>query len=187
MCSSDLDEIFRRAFATKHSVSVSGKGSALGYYVGLDFLYREGVLINSDFERYGLRMNLNGAKGKFKYGANLSPSYSRSKYVDSDSQYNSDGVIASALMAPPIFPVYNNDGSYNYDMNGFLRTNMWDTQTNEVLNPVALAYEVDDVREKLNLLGNVYASYEFIKGLEYKLLIGGDFYSFDRNYYRLSS
>ena len=33
-------------------------------------------------------------------------------------------------MAPPVFPVYNTDGSYNWDMNGFLRVNSWDTQTN---------------------------------------------------------
>ncbi len=43
-------------------------------------------------------------------------------------------------------------------MNGFLRTNSWDTQTNEVLNPVALALEIDDVREKINILGNAYVS-----------------------------
>ena len=90
-------------------------------------------------------------------------------------------------MAPPVFPVYNSDGSYNWDMNGFLRINTWDTQTNEVLNPVALALEIDDIREKLNILGNVFASYEFIKGLEYKITAGGDYYSYIRNYYRPSS
>ena len=71
-------------------------------------------------------------------------------------------------------------------MNGFLRVNSWDTQTNEVLNPVALALEIDDVREKINILGNAYVSYEFIKGLEYKFTAGGDYYSYIRNYYRPS-
>ena len=71
-------------------------------------------------------------------------------------------------------------------MNGYMRFNTWDTQTNEVLNPVALALEIDDVREKLNLVGNVHASYEFIKGLEYKVTVGGDYYSYIRNYYRPS-
>ena len=62
-------------------------------------------------------------------------------------------------MAPPVFPVYNTDGSYNWDMNGFLRVNSWDTQTNEVLNPVALALEIDYVRDKINILCNAYFSY----------------------------
>ena len=180
------DAIFRTAWSTKHALSVSGKSKTLGYYVGLDYLYREGTIIGSDFNRYGLRMNLDGNRGKLKYGVSLSPTYSKTNYVASDAQYGSDGVIASALMAPPIFPVRNSDGSYNWDMNGFLRINSWDTQTNEVLNPVALATEIDDVREKMNVIGNVYASYEFIKGLEYKITMGGDYYSYVRNYYRPS-
>ena len=177
------DEIFRTALSHKHSLSVSARTKNYNYYIGANYLYREGTVIGSDFERYGIRANLDGKKGNLKYGVSFSPSYSKTNYVDTDSQYGGDGIIASALMAPPIFPAYNSDGSYNWDMNGFLKKNSWNTQTNEVLNPVALALEVDDVREKLNMVGNVYASYEFIKGLEYKLTMGGDYYSYIRNYY----
>ena len=180
------DEIFRTALSHKHALSVSARTKSYNYYIGVNYLNREGTIIGSDFERYGLRANLDGKKGKLKYGVSLSPSYSKTNYVNSDGQYGSDGVIASALMAPPVFPVYNSDGSYNWDMNGYLRFNYKDTQTNEVLNPVALALEIDDVREKLNLVGNVHASYEFIKGLEYKVTVGGDYYSYIRNYYRPS-
>ena len=180
------DEIFRTALSHKHSLSVSARTKSFNYYIGANYLYREGTVIGSDFERYGIRANLDGKKGNLKYGVSFSPSYSKTNYVDTDSQYGGDGIIASALMAPPIFPAYNSDGSYNWDMNGFLKKNSWNTQTNEVLNPVALALEVDDVREKLNMVGNVYASYEFIKGLEYKLTMGGDYYSYIRNYYRPS-
>lgn len=180
------DAIFRTAVSTKHAVSVSGRTKTLGYYIGANYLYREGTIIGSDFERYSLRANLDGERNRLKYGVSFSPSYSKTNYIASDTQYGSDGVIASALMAPPLFPVYNDDGSYNWDTNGFLRTNSWDTQVNEVLNPVALALEVDDVREKINILGNAYVSYEFVKGLTYKFTAGGDYYSYIRNYYRPS-
>ena len=180
------DAIFRTAYSTKHSVSVSGRTKTLGYYIGANYLYREGTIIGSDFERYSLRANIDGKRNRLKYGVSFSPSYSKTNYISSDTQYGDDGVIASALMAPPVFPVYNTDGSYNWDMNGFLRVNSWDTQTNEVLNPVALALEIDDVRERLNMQGSVYASYEFIDGLEYKITAGGDYYNYSRNYYRPS-
>ena len=179
------DAIFRNALSHKHSLSVTAKKKDFNYYIGANYLYREGTVIGSDFRRYGLRANFDGRKGRVKYGVSFSPSYSKTNYVDTDSQYGSDGVIASALMAPPIFPVYNSDGSYNWDMNGKLKQT-WNTQTNEVLNPVALALEVDDVRQKLNLTGNAYASIEFIKGLEYKFTAGGDYYSYIRDYYRPS-
>lgn len=181
------DEIFRVALSHKHSLSVSGKSKGINYYVGANYLYRQGTIINSDFRRYGMRVNVDGKRGNLRFGASLSPSYSFSNYVASDSQYGSDGVIASALMAPPIFPVYNADNSYNWDMNGYLRVKNWDTQANEVLNPVALAKEITDQREKINLMGNIFASYEFIKGLSYKLTLGGDYYSYKRNYYRPST
>ncbi len=180
------DEIFRNALSHKHSLSVTAKKKDFNYYIGANYLYREGTIIGSDFRRYGLRANFDGRKGRVKYGVSFSPSYSKTNEVNTDSQYGGDGVIASALMAPPIFPAYNADGSYNWDMNGKLRTNTWDTQVNEVLNPVALALEIDDVRQKLNLTGNAYVGIEFIEGLEYKFTAGGDYYSYIRDYYRPS-
>ena len=180
------DAIFRSAYSTKHSVSVSGRTNTLGYYIGGNYLYREGTIIGSDFERYSLRANIDGKRNRLKYGVSFSPSYSKTNYIASDTQYNNDGVIASALVTPPVFPVYNDDGSYNWDMNGFLINNTWNTQVNATLNPVALALEIDDVREKINVLGNAYVAYEFVKGLEYKFTAGGDYYSYIRNYYRPS-
>ncbi|WP_279005199.1 SusC/RagA family TonB-linked outer membrane protein [Alistipes finegoldii] len=183
------DAIFRTALAHKHSLSVSGRTKTLSYYVGANYLYREGTIIGSDFERYGMRANIDGKRKRLKYGASFSPSYSKYNFVDADAQYGNDGVIASALMAAPIFPVYNADGSYNWDNNGYLRleeNGVGDTQFNETLNPVALALEIDDVRERLNMQGSVYASYEFIDGLEYKITAGGDYYNYSRNYYRPS-
>ena len=178
------DAIFRPAHTTRHAVSVSGKTPTISYYVGANYLYRQGTIINSDYTRYSARANVDGHKGHFKFGMSINPSYSAEHYVEAENQYGSNGVIASALMAPPIFPVYNSDGSYNWDMNGFLRKHQWDTQANEVLNPVAIANEIKDYREKLSLTGNAYAAYEFIKGLEYKITLGGDYYGFARDYYR---
>ena len=183
------DAIFRNALSHQHNLSVSGKSGDTRYFLGANYLSREGTIIGSDYNRFGFRLNLDGKKGIFRYGASLAPSYSRTHYVASDSQYGSNGIIASALMAPPIFPVYNGDGTYNWDMNGMLRADpkgYGDTQTNEVLNPVALALETKDIREKTQLIGNVYAALQLVKGLEYKITLGGDFYQYGREYYRPS-
>ena len=110
------DAIFRTAYSTKHSVSVSGRTKTLGYYVGANYLYREGTIIGSDFERYSLRADIDGKRNRLKYGVSFSPSYSKTNYISSDTQYGGDGVIASALMAPPVFPAYDADGSYNWDV-----------------------------------------------------------------------
>lgn len=180
------DAIFRTAYTTKHALSVSGRGKAMNYYVGANYLFREGTIIGSDFERYGIRVNLDGQRNRLKYGVNFSPTYSVANFINADVQYTGDGVIASALMANPMFPVYNDDGSYNWDLNGYMRTNTWPTAVTDVLNPVALATEIDDIRERVTILGSAYVSYEFIKGLELKVTAGADSYYYVRNYYRPS-
>lgn len=180
------DAIFRSALSTSHSLSVSGKGKTMNYYASLNYLWREGTIIGSDFTRYSARVNMDGKAGRLKWGINIAPSFSEQNYVDADSQYTGDGVIAAALMTAPVFPVYNADGSYNWDMNGKFNLEETNTQYNNTLNPVALALEIDDLRKRMSLMGNVFASYEFIKGLTYKISIGGDFLSYTRAYYRPS-
>ena len=180
------DAIFRTAISHKHSLSVSAKTKRLSYYVGANYLYREGTIIGSDFSRMGLRINLEGKRRKLSWGVRFSPTYSKTNHVSADTQYGSDGVVASALMCVPLFPVYNADGSYNWDMNGYLNLKPWSTQVTDVLNPVALATEIDDVRNKVNLTGSAWLKINFFKGFDYKLTIGGDFYSYTRNYYRPS-
>lgn len=98
------DAIFRTAYSTKHSVSVSGRTKTLGYYVGANYLYREGTIIGSDFERYSLRANIDGKRNRLKYGVSFSPSYSKTNYISSDTQYNGDGVIASGADGAPGLP-----------------------------------------------------------------------------------
>lgn len=180
------DAIFQTAISHKHSLSVSAKTKNFNYYIGANYLSREGVIIGSDFERMGLRINLEGKRRKLSYGVRFTPTYSETNHVSADTQYGSDGVVASALMCVPLFPVYNPDGNYNWDMNGYLNLNPWNTQVTAVLNPVALATEIDDVRKKVNLGGNAWIKIGIIKGLDYKLVIGGDYYSYVRNYYRPS-
>lgn len=180
------DAIFRTAISHKHSVSVSAKTKNLSYYVGANYLYREGTIIGSDFSRFGFRFNLEGKRRKLTYGIRFAPSHSKTNHVSADTQYGSDGVVASALMTIPIFPVYDVDGDYNWDMNGYLNKKPWNTSVTAVLNPVALATEIDDVRTKFNVTGSAWVGYKITKGLDYKLTVGGDFYSYVRNYYRPS-
>ena len=181
------DAIFRQAFYQNHSLAVSGSTSNIRYYIGTSYLQRQGTIICSDFSRLGARINLDGRSRRWSWGVGLAPAFSRTDHVDAEAQYNADGVVSSALMAPPVFPVYNGDGSYNWDMNGYLRYHLWDTQVNAVLNPVALAREIQDRRERMTLYGNAYIGREFLPGLEFRMTLGADICGYDRSYYRPST
>lgn len=180
------DAIFRNAHTTSHNISLSGRNKSTSYFISMGYLYREGVVIESDFQKYNLRLNLDGKSGKFKYGVSFAPSYSKSNRVDASGPYNSGGIVSSALTMPPVWPVYNPDGSFNYQGNGFWRIGV-DYQHNAVLNPVAMAKLQNDVVDRMSITGRIYGEYEFFEGFSYNLSLGGDFYGAHNDKYRMSS
>lgn len=124
------DAIFRTAMTMGHNISLSGRSNSINYFVSGNYMKKDGIIIGSDFEKYSGRLNLSGQHKRLKFGINFAPSYSVSNSVDASG---ANGIVQSALMMPPIFPIYNDDGSYNYQGNGYLRIGT-DYQINEVLN-----------------------------------------------------
>ena len=126
---------------------------------------------------------LSGQHKRLKFGVNFAPSYSVSNSVNASG---ANGIVQSALMMPPIFPVYNPDGSYNYQGNGYLRIGT-DYQINEVLNPVAMARLQSNVTDRMSITGKAFAELELMKGLSYKFSMGGDYYGAHNDQYRQSA
>lgn len=191
------DEIYRTAIMTNHTVSVSGGTPNVRYYTSMDYLKQEGVVIGTDFERIGLRLNLDGKAGIFKFGASLNPSFRKENAVNTDGAYNASGggVISSALHSAPIFPVYNADGSFSFAQNDWSASTVTmvgstarrgNSQT-QVWNPVALALLTSDETKGNRLLGKAYVEAEFLKDLSYKIDFGFDLSSDARSTFRPST
>lgn len=180
------NEIFRMAPITKHSLAVSGGSEKSKYYISGNYLSQKGIIINSDYERYGARLNYTFNAGKTKFEVNFTPSYSIENRVNSDGAYGDEGIIQSALAMCPIWPVYNDDGTYNYQGNGYWRIGT-DYQHNEVINPVAEAKLIKNVIYHGNLNGNIIFDWEVIKDLHYKINAGVIYNNYDNDYYRPST
>lgn len=177
------DEIFRTGLTTSHNISLSGGSKNIDFFVSGNYYLKKGIIINSDYKKYSTRLNLNGKFGKFKFNVNLAPSYSNSQKVNASGSYGEGGVVQSALTYAPIWPVYNTDGSYNFQGNGYWRIGT-DYQHNEILNPVALAYLQSNQIDRTSLVGKLSASYEIIKGLTFMTSIGGNYYGAQSAQYR---
>ncbi|MGN1219444.1 MAG: SusC/RagA family TonB-linked outer membrane protein, partial [Candidatus Cryptobacteroides sp.] len=176
------DQIFRKAHTHSHNLSFSGKTDAINYFISGNVLSKQGVIINSDYTKYALRFNLDGKRGNFKYGVNFAPSYSKSNRVNASGAYGSGGVVQSALAYNPMWPVYNEDGSFNFLGNGYWRIGN-DYQHNEILNPVALATLKKDIVERVAMTGRVFASYEFFDGFSFQTSLGGSYYGASNDQY----
>jgi len=174
------DEIFRQAPIQNHTLSISGGNANVRYYVSGNYLDQQGIVINSGYKRYSSRANLDIKSGRLSVGFNFNPSYSYHDLIKAEGPFLADGIIGLAVQLAPIFPVYNANGTYNFDGNG------WGFGATSILNPVAVANEVKDKLSQLRLLGNAYAQYDIAKGFSYRLNVGTDINNFQRDYYRPS-
>jgi len=193
------DKIFRTAMIQNHTLSAAGGNENLRYYSSLEYLNQDGIVINSNFKRFGGRLNLEANKGVFRFGVNFNPSVTTEKRVNTDGTYNSaagGGVIASAMHYSPIWPVYNADGSYSF------AENSWSGNTNTTLangsvvsgnaqtqawNPVALAMLQKDNVFSSRMIGNFFAEAALLKDLKYKISFGYDLYNSREDKFRPST
>ncbi len=179
------DEIYRRAEIKRYNISVSGATEKLNYFISANHSSQEGIILNSDYEKTGLRANLNINSGKFKIGLNLSPSYTKENRVSANQPWWDNGIVQAALAYSPTWSVYNEDGSFNYQGNGFWRIGT-DYQHNEIVNPVALALLPKDEIEHYNLLSNLFVEYELLEGLKLKSSFAVNYNKYQNEFYRPS-
>lgn len=171
------DEIFRNAPMTSHTLGFSGGNEHLNYYSSTTFLDQRGVVIGSGYKQYSGRFNLEADYGKVKMGFNMTATHSVHDRVKAEGPYWADGVIGTTLVYAPIFPAYNEDGSYNFDQHN------WEF-SDSYINPVALAeLSKNDIHHN-RLLGNVFAEYTPLENLVFRSSLGVDINDFSRETYR---
>ncbi|RHJ51632.1 TonB-dependent receptor [Bacteroides sp. AM10-21B] len=175
------DEVMRTALTHSHNLSLSGGNSSTRYFISGNYMKEEGIVIGSEFEQMGARGKVDTSYKRFAFGANLSFNYSVYDIVPTEDRYKNETIVASALAMAPIMPVYNPDGSYNFDQWN------WQYKHPQIVNPVALANEKEDQMKRYRFLGNVYGEYELYKDLKFKTSFGVDFNSYSRSYYRPST
>ena len=176
-------EIFRQAPMQNHTVTVSGGNENLTFLFSGNYFNQDGIVINNNLKRYTTRFRVDAKYDKFRFGANMNPSYSDNLVANAEGPWfaPNSGLIAIALGNAPIFPVYNPDGTYADSLNtwGYGQTNQ--------LNPVAVANLTKDRIKNTRLLANTYAEYELFDGLSYRLSLATDINNYRRDYYRPSN
>ena len=159
-------EIFRPALSSNHQLSFSGDNNGTRYYTSLGYLNQEGALINSDFNRLSLRLNLESkVKDWLKIGNNLSVARTFQNNVRNDQR---GGAIYNALRQSPEIPVRNADGSFAGP------TSNLGTTFNEASNPVALSELIRSQNLRYKINGNLFTETKLLKDLTYRTELGYD-------------
>lgn len=160
------DELFRTATIYNHQLSFSGEKEGTRYYTSLNYFDQEGVVLNSDFNRLSLRINVDSTvKSWLKIGNNVSVSHSSQQVVRNDDR---GGLVMNTLRQSPELPVRAADGSYAGPTTGL------GSSANEATNPIALSEYNNATTERFKINGNLFADFTLLKGLVFRSELGYD-------------
>lgn len=167
-----MDAIQRTGRIWNNQLSISGGNQSSRYAVIGNYLENEGVIINTNFKRYGLRLNLDNdlLKGK----ATLSNSWSFARTISNNvptDRGGPGGIIITALGLDPTVPVYDANGNYNYPLYDGRFT----------INPVAEAMEGVDRDATNRFFGTSALTIPLTKELRFRTSLGLDILNATRN------
>ncbi|WP_366182880.1 TonB-dependent receptor [Flavobacterium ovatum] len=158
-------EIFRTAQMQNHQITISGGKDNTRYYTSMNYFEQDGIVINSGFKRYSMRLNIDTKVNDwFKIGNNLTLSNTKQKIAFNDTE---DGVISTAVSQAPNIPVRYSDGTFGGPLEGFGNT--------AASNPVATALNKGNNLDKYKIVGSLFGEISFTKDLSFKSVLGYDF------------
>lgn len=160
------DEYFRTGLTNNLQVSASGKEGRVNYYLSANAVDQEGIILNTNYQRYSLRSNLNiDVSDKFSIGLNIFGSKEDSHNLIAGGARGAQDVrggVQAILGWNPAVNYINPDGTYNLESNfGSI-----------MMNPIAVQRERDgnDITNSLNT--NLNLSYDFSDNFNYTILAG---------------
>lgn len=163
-----LDQIFRVAPMSSHELSASGGDNKTKFFISGNYYNQEGTILGTDFQRLNGRINLDHQLNDYiTIGGSMGTSYSLNNRVEGDRSLH--GVLPNAVSMAPIYPILNDDGSYNQD--GFFA------------NPIAIGNEAINEAHSYRTLGNAYADIRFLQKFTFSTRWGMDYLSLREHSY----
>lgn len=155
-------EVFRTAPTYDLGVSMRGGGERSRYYISGNYFNQEGIVIGSDFKRYNIRLNYDlNVNRRFSIETGNSFAYSVNNRVEGDQTLN--GPLPNGISMPPVYPVYNSDGSFNND--------------GPYANPVAIAMLETNLAYTFRNTFHFKLNFELFKNCTLHSISGIDFYN----------
>jgi TonB-linked SusC/RagA family outer membrane protein len=161
------DEAFRTAALQSHSLSLSKGSEKSNLIFSGNYFQQDGVLINTGFERYTAKLNLDyDITDRLRFGAFLNGSHTKAKVAP-------NGTVQSLLEMPPSIPVKDEEGKY---------TVMSEYET-QVGNPINSLVNNTNETSTNRFLLNGFGEYTLLDGLKLKVMLGADVITNKQNRY----
>ncbi|MEL7588606.1 MAG: TonB-dependent receptor [Prolixibacteraceae bacterium] len=177
------DAMLRTGEIGDYNVSISTNKDKLSNSFTAGFFTQKGVVLHSDYQRISIRNNaVYKAADNVKVGVNLAPTYNYGNNALTDGFFGgSDGLLANAMLTPPILNYKNADGTLPVTVT---------TPGITAFNTPNWVRSIRDIsfKSKTNrLLSNLYVEYEPVAGLILKSAINFELGEMIVNYFQPST
>jgi len=169
------DEIFRNGIRQDYTLSLSGRKTDVSYYMSLEYMKNEGVVVGDEFSTIRGRLNLEGVATKFiTAGVNM-------QFSDRD-QSSVPAEWERVINNTPYGSMYNDDGTLKWspdsDPGGAIT---WYAK-----NPFSAMEYTDRRRKTRTIYPNIYVKGNLPLGFSYRVSFNPS-YTLSSNYEHLSS
>ncbi len=161
-------EVLQTAPISNIQFRASGGGENTTYSASLGYFDQNGIVIETGMKRYNLNLNTDSTLGKFHFGTSVN--LSRTIY-DKEKVGSARTVLDWAIVSAPHVPVYDEN-----NLGGYAGPGVEDGEP--TTNPVAIQNLVDNTNTVNRILGSVFADYEIVEGLKFKINAGFDLINF---------
>ncbi|AGA80737.1 SusC/RagA family TonB-linked outer membrane protein [Echinicola vietnamensis] len=158
-----VNEIFQTAPVQSYNLTLSKGGDQGSHVMTLGYFNKEGVIKHTGFDRFSARFNSDyKVKDFLQVGENFNASLTRTNDVGVNTSLGS--IVYDAFQFPSIVPVR--------DLNG----NFGGNPINDIGNPLGNLYRrKDNTKNRIKLMGNVFAEAKLAEGLSFRTNLGMDY------------
>ncbi len=159
------NEAFRKGLVQNYQVSANGGNDVVKYYVSVNTVGQEGMVIGMNHKSYSARANVEvKANDKLKFGINLTPTYSETNDPGVEGK---DNILHQLVSYSPVqedtMKLYPNSFDYGQYK--------WSTSAN---SPIAKLENKIGLTKRFRTLTSIFGEYEIIKNLFFKSTLNFD-------------
>ena len=156
------DLYYQNAAMWNLSAAISGGGENSTFSTSIGYANQDGIIIQSNYEKYNARVNGTYKKGRFTITENLSIAHTSKQSPPA----------GRSIMLPTI-PVKDELGRYVSTplLDGYSITQ------SDITNPLASIYARDNYTKKTDITGSLSIGVDIWKGIKYKLNLAGSYLS----------
>ncbi len=164
-----IKEGTRDAVIQSHTITASGGDENSRFSLSANSFNQEGILLNSDFRRISVRLNVDRRVGKkANIGVNVYTAKTDADQLENRAGFRGNSNTYALLTAEPGRVAYNADGSYGATV--FSR----DNPSRPWINPVARMEGIERENTVFRTYGTIWADYKIMEGLVAKVNVGFD-------------